>query len=156
MDKILFDHILPENYTPYKSLNFCSNILIDVRNIFEDDGFYPLLIGKGENNPLVWLFLRTKEKAVITIVEENRPLFNQFNIDLFEKDRILLITVSNNIGKTSVIEINYNSDVPRITHFDLRPLGYSIYGDFQGLNIGTSKYSGNTIQALTFMRFSNK
>jgi hypothetical protein len=156
MNSILFVHTLPKDYTPYKRLDFCSNALIDTRFIFDDNKFYPLLIGVGEHIPRIWMFMRTRENKVITIVDDNRPMFPRTNISVSQKDRILSIAFVNNDGKTSMLEVSYKSKVPKVTLVDLRPLGYKILGNSEALHIGAIKYSGNIIQSATFIRFSKK
>lgn len=140
------DQNIPEGYNPYTRIHFCSNELVNVKYIIDDNGFYPLLIGKGEQ-PVIWIYAKTGEDQIIPIIEKNVSKNQLVSVENYKGERIIKVNVKTESGKSSMLEIEYGGDRPNVYYLDLRPIGYSIYGDSESLNVGNSVISDSSIQA---------
>lgn len=139
--------IVSQDYVPYDKLILCSNTILNVKYFIDDNKFYPILVGSGDT-PRIWIFTKISKDEFLTVVEDNISKINQLKVDIFQKEKRILISLGNTGISTIVLEIFYNEEIPKILHFDLRNLGYEIYGDEKKLMVGKSNISGNTIQGI--------
>lgn len=65
-----FNFKIPKDYKPLDELNLCGNIIKKSRFIINDDGFIPLLIGKGDDITLrIWLFAKDPHYGAVPIIK---------------------------------------------------------------------------------------
>jgi len=135
---------IPKDFKNYEQLILSGNTLLNVKTIVDDKGFIPLLIGKDENhNPLIWL--KTKSgNGEVALVKRNESLINIIDVNVYKNEKSLNVVLNDKGEKYLLLEIDYKSNIPNITKIDLRQIGYNIYGDETGLNIGSSLIKKNT------------
>ncbi|EAR07334.1 hypothetical protein [Reinekea blandensis] len=138
---------LPENYKPFKTLVFCSNTLVNGKVPISISGDIPILIGQGSKLK-IWINLLSQNKSGKTrpIVRESLSLHPQVQIDQTpERTKIFA-------NKELLVEvIKKSSNEADVIHLDLRPIGISIFGDKDGLNVGNQTMSGNTFSNVDCM-----
>lgn len=144
---MIFKSDLPDDFKPYKKLNFCSNILIDCKFLLSIGDKIPILIGSNKK-PLIWLsaIIDPKKKHYQDLVvasEAIHPLVtiseNGSLLNIFAKNQLILSIKSD------------QPDSALIDNIDLRPIGINIFGDEKVLNVGTNKFSSNTFQNVETM-----
>lgn len=135
---------LPNKYVPYQRVTICSNTLEGGGFLFEVDGKLPLLIGKG-TPPLIWLSAMTPDGSKV-VVDASTPA---------SKD-----IVSTNVFGGSIVMLHGNviisaretsANAVEIDQLDMRPLGFSIYGDQKALYVGGNTFSGNHFSGVATM-----
>lgn len=135
---------IPSDYSPINEISFCGNKFVQVKYFLEDNNFYPILIGQGDT-PRIWLFAKATKNDFVTVIEDNVSKLKEVKIDIFQKEKRILITTISNSVSTVIIELYFNNEIPNVTHLDLRPVGYNIYGDETKLMISNSELRGNTM-----------
>lgn len=135
---------IPEEYKEYSNVELCSNTLLNVKYFIGINDNPPLLIGKGEDNPVCWLFVQNNG-IWSEIISANKP--NYHPLQVFAHDKKLLIQL-----KDIIILDSYEDENSKliINKLDLKPLGYNIEGDVNGLIVGGNTISGNTISGAKF------
>ena len=148
MEKQIINQPLPQEYKQYQKINFCSNTLINLKFLIEDNGFVPILIGSGDF-PRVWIYAK-KENNAITIVRDSVSVLPIVKVNIFSREKKLSIeiTLSPNSGSTKIIDIDFSNEVPFVNYIDLKPIGYNIFGDLKELNIGENKLHNNIFEGL--------
>lgn len=146
---------LPNNYIPYEELNVCSNTLLNGKVPIEIEGHIPFLIGKGEM-PQVWLSVPDSKGMWIDIIISNKRVeiksqfFKQFFISIEESAEDKRIVIS--MWKTNILTVIQETENKSvITNLDLRPFNLLIYGDNEGLNIGSQLLRGNIMNNVDTM-----
>lgn len=132
---------LPAGYRPYGRLTLCSNLLIGGGHLIQVGEVLPLLVGNGEI-PQVWLQAPT---------DRTGKQFIQLVVASVAAHPAVLISVSDGIlsvgagGKKvlQVREVGFDEAVVEL--LDLRPIGFNIFGDKNGLSAGGMQMSGNTV-----------
>lgn len=131
---------------PYQDIHFCSNHFRNMKSLIEDNGFYPLLIGKGDF-PRVWIFAKNKQNSVIEVIKDSVAILPETKVNIYSEMKKMTISVysfpDNKVY--TMLEANYNSDIPNITYIDLQPIGYVVTGNENELTIGNLKISQSTI-----------
>jgi hypothetical protein len=144
--------VLPEGYAPTDQIDLCSNQISNYKFLIDDNGFVPVLIGKGEI-PRVWLFAKQANKQIITLVDDSVSNLAQIKVDIFSSDKRIEIEDTQN--EVSILKLAYDQK-PIITQIDLRTLGYNVFGDASKLMVGNSSLSGNTFDGVsTVIGFSD-
>lgn len=138
---------IPLDYKRYDKIIFCSNTLIEVERIIDDKGFTPILIGKGTNKPKIWINTKTNN-GNIELVRNSVPIVNEIEVNYYENDNTMTINLKMNGSKNLILQVEKLNTTPEVTKFDLRTLGYNIYGDSEKLNVGGATISGNTMSNL--------
>lgn len=135
---------IPSNYKAYSKVELCSNTLEDVKYFFGIGNNPPIIIGKGENNPICWLYMKNNDSwnEIISANKSNHP-----SLQVFAHEKKLLIQLNDTIILDSY-ETNQNTLV--IQKLDLRPIGLNIEGDTNSLNIGGNTISQNSISGGKF------
>ena len=133
---------LPEEYEPYNNLNLCGNQLRQVKYLVEDNGFYPILIGKGES-PRIWVYLKKENKA-IAVLRDSNSTFPQVKVN-YKKENLIIIELHNynGIDNNKILEIEYSKESAYIKTIDLRPIGYNLYGHIDYVKVGNNTLSNN-------------
>ncbi len=134
---------LPKKFKPYSSLKICSNTLHDGGYLASIGENLPLVIGKGET-PLIWLQALNDmgNQTFISIVEES--LSKHPNVVVSKSSQALSISVQ---GQQILSIKVINEDSAEVEFLDLRLIGLNLYGDKKTLNIGTNKFSGNSMSS---------
>ena len=139
---------LPEGCIPYEELIVCSNTMIQGKVPIRIKDQYPVLIGKGEATPLIWLTGTKDGKEWQPLVVKNVSLNENIAVDFFQDGKSLIIFS----GSTIIIHAVRMSDRKAvIDSLDLRPIGFNFHGNKSGLFIGTNLYSGNILQGISAM-----
>lgn len=138
---------IPDSYSHYEKLFFCNNTFINLNQIVNDNGFIPLLIGKGEF-PRIWLYAKNVNNPV-ALVRDNISFLSQVKVNFYQIEKRMSIEIFNMKNDyIKILEIKSTDNTPNITHLDLRPIGYNIYGDENSLNIGERKFVNNVFQGM--------
>lgn len=140
---------IPTEYIPYDRVNFCSNILINVRYLINDKDFYPLLIGKG-NIPKIWIYAKEQNRNSTKLVEKSISLLpSVLSVNINDDSKRLSVVSHEKSNQTTILEIDYYSnEVLNVEQLDLRPIGYNIIGNKDGLLIGNNTVKRNTLQGV--------
>jgi hypothetical protein len=131
---------LPKEYSPFQELIICSNRFTDGVVPLEVNKNVVLLVGQGDH-PSIWLSVPRPSKSdeQVHIVKNNQALHGEFVIT-FLKDTTVV-----SLGKTVLLRAEKLSDQKaEVTEMDFRPIGLNIYGDKNGLYVGTNLLAGNT------------
>lgn len=135
---------LPENYTPIKNIDFCSNRLIQVKVPISFESTPIILLGSGDL-PRIWLSAPTKPSGKLWayVVEDNRPLNPAVTVESNEREQLVLVKVSNHrvlqakmVGPDSIL----------VDFVDLNPIGLNVKGSSGGLSIGGTTLTNNTFE----------
>jgi hypothetical protein len=131
---------LPEDYLPFSKIIICSNAFIGGKYIIEVNINVPLLIGKGIL-PLVWLSIPLSDNKWSYIIERNISHHPNIIVELSTEKHSVIIKIREGKIKTDKVIINIykeTEDSIIIKQIDLRPMGLDIYGNEDGLNVGTN------------------
>lgn len=145
---------LPSNYIPYPKLVICNNELINCKVFIDHNGFYPLLIGKG-TMPKIWINNKYTKYYPDTkpIVSENISSDNRIKVlyNNIKKTLTIKFLKYKGIKDDIILNINYENNSAIVNVLDLRPLGYKIYGDNEGMYAGETYYTGNIFNNIDSM-----
>jgi len=139
---------LPTQYRPFRELNLCSNVLINVRAPLAANGQPLLLVGRGTNGaPLVWLAARMSPESKVWayVVEAGRPLRPLIVINTDNVAGAVTVHVG---GTLAVKARKVSDDTVAVDSLDLRPLGLVVYGSTRELHIGGMMMERNTLENL--------
>jgi hypothetical protein len=132
---------LPEGYHPYGKLTLCSNLLIGGGHLIQVGEVLPLLVGSGEI-PKVWLQAPT---------DPSGKNFIQLVVASVATHPAVLVSIVGGIlnvsaGGKRVLQVRgVGPDEAAVELLDLRPVGFNIFGDKDGLSAGGMQMSGNTV-----------
>lgn len=132
-----------KNYARFNEIEIGTNKFIDVKFIFTFDYVAPLLIGYGEERPLIWLSM--KSPATLSwffIVAENSPLIKEIFIDI----TIPKTTIIKSIDTVLIEVYQESSDKAIVKKIDLRPIGLNIFNMEDTFTIGTFKARNSTFE----------
>lgn len=131
---------LPKEYSPFQELVVCSNESINGVILLEVNKSIALLVGQGDH-PSVWLSVPRADKSgeQVHIVRNNQTLHEGFAVVLPKNATVVLF------GATVLLHVEKLSDQrAEVIELDFRPIGLSIYGDKNGLYVGTNLLADNT------------
>jgi hypothetical protein len=140
---------IPNDYKPFPELIICSNSFVNGKIPIEVSGNIPFLVGNGKF-PIIWLFGPVSKYEIKwqEIVSNNQALDKRITITFSEKDQIVNVS----FGSIILIQVKkISDDKADIINLDLRPLGLNIYGDSNGLNVGTNSFSNNSFSNVNTM-----
>lgn len=142
---------LPE-YKAFKQIKIGSNILNDTINIFNISGYYPIIIGKGDLMPKVWLYALVNGRVRNIINNSNSSLL-QLKMEYDEESHKLTYTFVDQVSNKSIciLSLESNNDLCFITKMDLRPLGLKIFLDDDTLFVGTIQFKNSNFSGGTFV-----
>ena len=135
------DMKLPSEYTPYNTLNLCSNIASYYRVPIGARNYFPLLIGKGRI-PIIWLAMSNPDNTEEWryLVRMNKSLHPGIIVSVNNSECSVSITSED---KTIISVASQDPDSVTVNSLDLRSIGLNIVGDTNGLNVGGQSLSGN-------------
>ncbi|TCD22308.1 hypothetical protein E0D86_06505 [Pseudomonas sp. IC_126] len=135
---------IPSGYTPYHSINFCSNEIVGGGHIFAMGKVVPLLIGTGPK-PKIWLQAITSpsDKSFITIVDES--IAKHPSVRVTEQDGKVIVIIH---GKTVLAVEAISTQKAIVSELDLRPIGLNVYGNSLTLHLGGMQLSNNTFSGV--------
>lgn len=135
---------LPKNYKAYGQLEVCSNTLNGGGVLAVVGDVPPLLVGGGER-PMVWLQAPTDftGKNFITLVEAS--VSSHPSVNVVALGQVVKVFVAND-EILSIVQTDNNHAV--IDHLDLRPIGFNIVGDGEGLQIGGASFATSTFSGI--------
>jgi hypothetical protein len=130
---------LPTDYTPYQDVSFCSNSILGGGHIFAMGKVLPLLIGIG-HLPRVWLqaVASAEDKEFVTIVSDSKAIHPAVNVSAVGNK----VVVSAHGTAVLIAESSRDNQVV-VTEVDFRPLGLSVFGTANSLNLGGMQLSHN-------------
>lgn len=134
---------LPQDFTPYRELEFCSNRLVNTPIPIEVEGQAPLLVGTGAG-PRVWLsaLVGQKMRRWTPLVADNESRVPDVEVRKTPQGAVEVLA-----DGAKVLEVRERDPgTAAVTWLDLRPVGFDVHGDSTVLWIGTNQFSGNRIQ----------
>ncbi len=132
---------LPIGYVPFDKMIVCGNTLINSKVPVSVDNQPVFLIGKSEE-PLIWLQAQKKKKGSWNfLIEKN--VCKDPNIRLLKKANMISVYL---VDHLLLYAFKDPDEILIITHIDLRPIGFSIFGDMEILKVGNQNISGNTFK----------
>ena len=142
---------LPE-YKAYPVLKIGSNTLKDTELLFSISGYSPIIIGKGDMMPRVWIYALIRGE-VHTVVNNNKSEILPIKIEYDEDSQNLVFTFVNQMTNQNICMLSLEStqDTCIISKLDLRPLGLKIYIKDDNLIVGSMTFSQNYFSGNTFM-----
>jgi len=140
---------LPSGYAPFRELNFCSNVLVNVPVPLSVGDQPALLVGRGLSLltpvPRVWLAAPAgpESKDWVFVVEGNRPVRPLISLETDQPGGSVTVRVGGLLA-TIVLRVKVTApDRAVIDVLDLRPLGLVAYGTENELRIGGAVMRGN-------------
>ena len=138
---------LPTEYRPFRELNLCSNLLVNVGVPVAANGQPLLLVGRGTAAPLIWLAARASpdSKLWVFVVEGGQPLRPLIVVNTDQTAGAVTV----HVGGTLVIKARkVSEEVAAVDDLDLRPLGLGVYGSTTELHIGGMTVERNRFESL--------
>lgn len=155
--------VMPPGYEPFQYLDVCGNLLENVKVIFEIANVVPLLVGRGEQFPKIWLTLpwpprgviQADQKWILAVDGDQMPerLIEPLRSTLRLEKRVAPVpTVEVWLGQAPVLRVRQEDKLTgRIDFIDLRPLGLAISGSPDGLQVAGSHFKANRFQNIGVM-----
>lgn len=142
---------LPD-FKAFQQIKIGSNTLNDIVNLFNISGYYPIIIGRGDVMPRVWLYAIVHGE-VRCLVDNNKSNLLPIKFEYDENDHKLRYTFFNQISNQSIciLSMESNQNVCTITDLDLRPFGVKIYLEGDALHVGPMEFRQNVFSGNTFV-----
>lgn len=141
--------VVPKGYVPYSNVDLCGNRLINVSIWVRFQAHIPVLVGKGDRGPQVWLSVPVPSASdwheVVVgnlVVMPAVPPFGSVSVTTEKEGREIEVGV----GGFPVLKCAQIGDDELVASFiDLTPLRLGIKGNMQsGLHIGGTHMLNNT------------
>ncbi|MCK5565885.1 MAG: hypothetical protein KAJ07_11615 [Planctomycetes bacterium] len=135
---------LPEQFSAFEELIFCSNHLqkCSIPVVIDDKPIF--LVGKGEERPQIWLWgIKDRDtKELVQIVSSNSVEISTGPITVEMGNNVTCIKLNDLI----IIEaVKLSDEKAIIKQIDLRTIGFNIIGNANTLSIGTNVIEGNVM-----------
>ena len=142
---------LPE-YKAFHQIKIGSNTLTDTTHLFNISGYYPIILGKGDLMPKVWLYALVRGE-IRSVVNNNNSNLLPIKFEYDESSHQLSYTFVNQVSNESIciLRLESEQDVCTVINLDLRPFGVIIYLDGDTLNVGPMKLRDNHFTGNTFV-----
>ena len=134
-------------FVPYEKILLGSNE-VSCRYLINIDGFYPLIIGKGDI-PHIWLNVLVNGRE-FSLVCDNRVNYNGIRVifDNFKKEISILLEGKTNSNHIILLASYAKNDTFNILRMDLTPIGFSFISNDKELIIGNNHLSGNIVKGV--------
>lgn len=139
--KNLINTKIPKNFNAYAQIKICSNIFKNMLTLVDDNGIYPLMIGKDEI-PRIWIYTKNNKGQKISIVKDNIAILPMIKVNIYSSEKKITIFT---LRKDKLLEIDYSEEIPVVNNLDLRPIGYNIYGNKEELHLGVMHLKNSTL-----------
>ncbi len=142
---------LPD-FKAFQQIKIGSNTLNDIVCLFNISGYYPIIIGKGELMPKVWLYAIVHGE-IRSVVSNNKSDLLPIRFEYDESCHNLKYTFVNQVSNQSICILSLESrqDVCIITELDLRPFGVKVYLEGETLHVGSIEFEHNDFSGNTFI-----
>lgn len=133
----------PLDYTPFEELVICGNAFINGQIPLEMNGHFPFLVGKGLGHDVwVWLSMPATQqmKEWRSLVKKNVSINKLITVDTNTNGTVKILAR----GQLVILVTRENETKANIRNLDLRPIGLRVFGDANGLTMGTNSFVGNT------------
>lgn len=150
---------LPDDYTPFETLHFVSNVLENVSIPILIQNRPVILVGAGKEYPRIWLSIPNTRKRDhwIDVVADNEvvtPVIPDANLAPVKVVQSLepVPTVEVWIANYPMMRVRKEDAlVARVDFLELRPLGINVSGSGGGLSVGGTILSHNHIKKGTLV-----
>lgn len=139
--KNIYEQKMPK-FEPFDKIIVGSNE-VTCKYLVRISGYAPLIIGKGKDEPIIWMYAINKNE-VYPIIVGNVSLTDSIVLDVnrnFHSVKVAFKDTQGNVGKT-FLKAEYSDSEFRIMNMDLRFLGIDIRADEDVLIAGHSKIAG--------------
>lgn len=142
---------LPE-FKAFQQIKIGSNTLNDIIYLFNISGYYPIIIGKGDVMPKVWLYAIVHDE-IRSIVNNNKSNLLPIRFEYDESNHKLKYIFVNQVTNESIciLGLESNQNVCIITELDLRPFGVIAYLEGDTLHVGPMEFRQNNFSGNTFV-----
>ncbi len=142
---------LPE-FKAFQQIKIGSNTLKDIVYLFNISGYYPIIIGKGDVMPKVWLYAIVHGE-IRCIVNNNKSNLLQIRFEYDESDHKLTYTFIDQVSNQNICILSLESDQDEcvITNMDLRPFGVKVYLEDDTLHVGPMAFRQSDFSVNTFV-----
>ena len=139
-------------FKAFQQIKIGSNTLNDVVYLFNISGYYPIIIGKGDLMPKIWLYAIVHGE-IRCIVDNNKSNLLPIRFEYDENDHRLRYIFVNQISNQSICILSLESDqnVCVIKEMDLRPFGVKVYLEGEALHVGPMEFRQNDFSGNTFV-----
>lgn len=146
--KKIYSHNIP-TFKPYKELKVGSNIMKNVKFLINISGYIPLVIGKGESGPKIWLY-GLKDNKILKLIENNNSLFTQIQQGNRFGNGVLEWKLRNiqTDEMLNLLKVEYTESFLNITKMDLRCIGIKVYIENNVLVVGNMRIENNTVEGV--------
>jgi hypothetical protein len=134
--------LMPPEYEAFEELVVCGNRFIKGKILVSIKNEVPLIVGRGRV-PLVWLSIPASNDGKLwrSLVTMNSTKDEKIRISTDELKGVTEVTLQN-VNIIQVIKLS--EEKAEITNLNLKPFGIAIFGDRNGLYVGTNRLSNNT------------
>lgn len=134
--------LMPPEYEAFEELVVCGNRFIKGKILVSINNEIPLIVGKGKV-PKIWLSIPASNDGKLwrALVAMNSTKDEKVRVYTDEIKGLTEITLQN-VNIIQVIKIS--EEKAEITNLNLKPFGIAIFGDKNGLYVGTNRLSNNT------------
>jgi hypothetical protein len=140
---------LPPDFLPFARLDVCSNVMNGGKAPFLIGDKVPLLVGKNSHAKF-WLSAPKDRAATewVDLIVAGTTVHPDVKV-LFSEDQR---TISVQFRRQPVLELRVvSADSADLSFIDLRPIGLNIFGDNDGLHLGTNRLSSNSFKNVAYM-----
>lgn len=145
-----------KDFAPYDIILLGGNE-ISCRYLFNIDGFYPIIIGKGDI-PHIWLSAMVKGER-IDLIEDNKVSYNRLKVknDSINKEITIILKDGPNPDIIILLASYKNEGIFDIKKLDLNPIGLTVSSNEKELMVGNNHLSGNVVKGVdSFIALSDR
>jgi hypothetical protein len=143
-------------FMPYDTILIGSNE-VSCRYLININGFYPIIIGKGEI-PHIWIYAMIRDNEIV-LVNDSKKSYDRIEVDIDKTKKEITIKLKD-IPQPDIVILSASFDNERVFNIkklDLTPIGLSVISDEEKLMIGTNCIKGNIVQGVdSFIGLSDK
>lgn len=142
---------LPE-FKAFQIIRLGNNTLSNTKHLFNISGYYPLIIGKGDIMPKVWMYALIDGK-VINVVSNSFSQIFPIKFDYNESTHRLVYKFIDQATNKEICLLNVvaQENECKIEELNLYPLGLKIRLDGETLVLGNVNMENNNFTGNTFV-----